>query len=159
MKPAVPYAAVPYPLSAEGGALPVQAGADITAALAAAAAEQGVLLATADCDRARSRSAVLRAIARAVDAAVLFGSDLDRLFDGLCEAIDEQKTGLILCLHNLHSGDPALTDDATRIEAVCQDASDYARSHGKTFHYHITHAGRHPDAEAGHVTAWSAAGK
>jgi len=110
----------PYSLPAQGGALPLDYPVD---SLAAAATQQGVLLATADCDRARSRSAVLRAIARAVDAAVLFGSDLDRLFDGLCEAIDEQKTGLILWLQHLHSGDPALTDDATRIEAVCQDAS------------------------------------
>jgi len=154
----------PLTLPAEGGALPVDAGdgPDATpdaAALAHAAAAQGVALATADCDRARSRSAVLRAIARAVDAAEYFGGDLDRLFDCLCDAIAEQKTGVILWLQNLHSGDPDLTADAARIEAVCQDASEHARRHGKTFHYLITHAGRHADPEPGHVTPWSAAGK
>jgi len=52
-----------------------------------------------------------------------------------------------------------LADDATRIDALCQDVAEYARRHGKTFHYRITHAGRHPEPEPGNVTSWSAAGK
>jgi len=151
----------PLTLSAEGGALPADActGPSAAAMLSAAAATQNLMLATADCDRARSRSAVLRAIARAVDAAEYFGGDFERLFDCLCDAIAEQKTGLILWLQNLHSGDPVLAEDAARIEALCQDAAEHARCHGKSFHYLITHAGRHPDAEPGSVTSWSAAGK
>jgi len=50
------------------------------------AAEANVLLLVADCDRARSRSAVLRAIARAVDAPEFFGNDFDALYDCLCDA-------------------------------------------------------------------------
>jgi len=145
-------------LPAEGGAL-LAATPPSATALAALASEQGLTLATADCDRARNRSAVLRAIARAVDAAEYFGGDLECLFDCLCEAIDEQKTGILLWLHNLHSGDPALAHDAARIEAICLEAAEHARSHAKTFYYLITHAGRHPEPEPGNVTPWSAAGK
>jgi len=113
-------------------------------------AEQAGLTAfVVDCDRARSRSAVLRAVVKAVDFPEFFGSNLDALFDCLCDTVLDQKTGLFLWFHNLHSGDPALEEDAVLIQNVCDDVVEYAANNGRVFAYHIVHAGRHPDPEPG----------
>jgi len=145
--------AAAFPLQDGGGVLADTA--DPTA-VAAAAVGRGLAYYEADCNRARSRSAVLRAIAKAVDFPEYFGGDFDALFDCLCDTILDQKTGGILFLRQLHSGDPALADDARRIESVCQDMVEFARDNDRVFYYLITHAGRHPDAEPGKVTLWSA---
>ena len=142
-----------FPLQDGGGVL---APATDTEALAAAAAERGLAYYVADCDRARSRSAVLRALAKAVDFPQYFGNDLDALGDCLSDTILEQKAGAVLLLKQLHSGDPALSEDAALIEAVCQEAVEFARDNGRVFYYLITHAGRHPDPEPGKFTSWSA---
>jgi len=149
MKPAA------FPLQDGGGVLPDTAE---PAAVAAAAAARGLAYCVADCNRARSRSAVLRAIAKAVDFPEYFGGDFDALFDCLCDTILDQKTGGVLFLNQLHSGDPALTDDAAQIESVCQDVVEFARDNDRVFYYLVTHAGRHPDPEPGKVTSWSAEG-
>jgi len=141
------------PLQDGGGAL-----ADVAdpTHLGATAAGRGLAYYEADCNRARSRSAVLRAIAKAVDSPEYFGGDFDALLDGLCDTILDQKVGAILFLRQLHSGDPALTEDASQIESVCRDVVEFARDHGRVFYYLITHAGRHPDPEPGKLTSWSA---
>ncbi|ETH99666.1 barstar domain protein, partial [Bordetella pertussis STO1-CHOM-0012] len=56
--------------------------------------ELGMSLLVADCDRARSRSAVLRAIAKAVDFPEYFGGNLDALYDCLCDTVLDHKTGI-----------------------------------------------------------------
>lgn len=117
------------------------------------AAEAGLPLLVADCDRARSRSAVLRAIARAVDAPEFFGNDFDALYDCLCDAVTDQKQGLVLWLFKLHSGDPALADDARRVAEVCTDVVTYAGENGRAFTYVVEHAGKHPDPEPGVAAA------
>src|SRR5690625_8050476 len=62
-------------------------------------AEQlGITVMVANCDRARSRSAVLRAIAKAVDYPQFFGNDMDALYDCLSDTLVDQATGLSLCL-------------------------------------------------------------
>src|SRR3546814_2276472 len=71
--------------------------------VAEAAQALGMAFYVADCDRARSRSAVLRAIAKAVDFPAFFGGNLDALYDCLCDTIQDQKAGMFLWLHNLHS--------------------------------------------------------
>lgn len=103
----------------------------------------------AECDRARSRSAVLRAVVKAVDFPEFFGSNLDALYDCLCDTVIEQKTGLCLWFHNLHSGDPALAEDAKAIVSVCEDVVGYAANNGRRFVFVIEHAGKHPDPEPG----------
>jgi RNAse (barnase) inhibitor barstar len=118
-----------------------------------AARETGVALFVADCDRARSRSAVLRAIAKAVDFPMFFGSSFDALYDCLCDTVLDQKVGAVLWLYKLHSGDPALEEDAGRIESVCADAAEFARENGRVFSYVVEHAGAHPAAEPGIVPA------
>lgn len=118
-----------------------------------AARDMGATLFVADCDRARSRSAVLRAIAKAVDFPMYFGGNLDALYDCLCDTLLDQKVGVVLWLYKLHSGDPALEDDASQIESVCADASEFARENGRIFAYVIEHAGAHPAAEPGVAAA------
>lgn len=135
----------------EGGELD-HAGLD-KVAVVNAAAELGVNLVVADCDRARSRSAVLRAIAKAVDFPEYFGSSFDALYDCLCDTVLDQKGGTALWLYRLHSGDPALTEDAVKIVSVCADAAEFARENGRSFAYVVEHAGRHPDAEPGRAPA------
>ncbi|MDQ2150564.1 barstar family protein [Alcaligenaceae bacterium A4P071] len=105
----------------------------------------GLPLYVADCDRARSRSAVLRAIAKAVDFPVFFGGNLDALYDCLCDTVLDQKSGVVLWLYRLHSGDPALEEDAARVAQACADAADFARENGRSFAYVLEHAGKHPD--------------
>lgn len=121
--------------------------------MANATQELGVPLLVADCDRARSRSAVLRAIAKAVDFPEFFGSNLDALYDCLCDTVLDHKIGVVLWLDRLHSGDPTLEEDASAIEAVCADTAEFARENGRLFCYVIEHAGRHPDPEPGVAAA------
>ncbi|CAP43969.1 barstar family protein [Bordetella petrii] len=122
-------------------------------AVVAAAHELGLALLVADCDRARSRSAVLRAIAKAVDFPEYFGGNLDALYDCLCDTVLDQKIGVVLWLYKLHSGDPALEEDAAQIETVCADAAEFARENGRVFSFVIEHAGKHPDPEPGVAAA------
>lgn len=122
-------------------------------AMVEAAQELGLALLVADCDRARSRSAVLRAIAKAVDFPEFFGGSLDALYDCLCDTVLDHRTGVVLWLYRLHSGDPALTEDAASIEAVCADVTLFANENGRLFSYVIEHAGRHPDPEPGVAAA------
>src|SRR3546814_17033219 len=88
-------------------------------AVVEAAHELGLALLVADCDRARSRSAVLRAIAKAVDFPEYFGGNLDALYACLCDTVLDQKTGGVLWLYKLNSGDPALAEDPTPLKTVC----------------------------------------
>ena len=93
---------------------------------------------TVECDRARSRSAVLRAIVKAVDFPEFFGNDLDALYDCLCDTVLDQKTG-----------DPELAENAQAILSVCNDVADFASSKGRYFGYTVIHAGKHPDPDPG----------
>jgi RNAse (barnase) inhibitor barstar len=115
----------------------------------AAAGAAGFGAFVVDCDRARSRSGVLRAIVKAVDFPEFFGGNLDALYDCLCDTVLDQKTGLFLWFHNLHSGDPALADDAEAILSVCADVVDFASNNDRRFTYVILHAGAHPAPEPG----------
>ena len=115
----------------------------------AAAREAGMVAMVVDCDRARSRSAVFRAVVKAVDFPEFFGGDLDALYDCLCDTVLDNKQGLLLWFHKLHSGDPALAEDSDAISAVCKDVADFAANNDRQFAYAFVHAGRHPDPEPG----------
>lgn len=104
---------------------------------------------TVECDRARSRSAVLRAIVKAVDFPEFFGNDLDALYDCLCDTVLDQKTGLYLWFNKLHTGDPVLEEDAKAIISVCNDVADFASTKDRYFGYTVIHAGKHPDPDPG----------
>lgn len=110
-----------------------------------AATDAGLTPIVVDCDRARSRSAVLRAIAKAVDFPEFFGSNLDALYDCLCDTVVDQREGLFLWFYKLHTGDPILADDARAVLDVCADVIDFAANNERVFSYVVEHAGKHPD--------------
>ena len=113
---------------------------------------------TVECDRARSLSAVLRAIVKAVEYPEFIGKDLDALYDCLCDTVLDQKAGLYLWFNKLHTGDPVLADGAEAILSVCNDVTDFSSNKGRYFGYSIVHAGKHPDAEPGVTPAPYAGG-
>ncbi len=111
----------------------------------AAATANGLAAFVVDCDRARSRSAVLRAVVKAVDFPEFFGGNLDALYDCLCDTVMDQKAGVYMWFEKLHSGDPALEADSAAIIAVCNDTVDFAANNGRVFAYTVIHAGKHPE--------------
>jgi len=113
-----------------------------------AAQTAGLWGVVADCDRARNRSAILRAVVKAIDFPEFFGSDLDAFYDCLCDTVLDQKTGLVLWFHRLHSGDPTLQEDAVRIQEVCDTVVEFAQNNGRVFVYALDHAGRHAEPES-----------
>ncbi|MBV2180655.1 barstar family protein [Castellaniella sp. MT123] len=115
----------------------------------AAATEAGLAAFAVDCDRARSRSAVLRAVVKAIDYPEFFGGNLDALYDCLCDTLSDQKVGLFLWFRHLHSGDPALVEDAKAIQGVCDDVVEFGQNNERQFAYAIQHAGAHPAPEPG----------
>lgn len=113
-------------------------------------AEQlGITVMVANCDRARSRSAVLRAIAKAVDYPQFFGNDLDALYDCLSETVMDQPKGLYLWLDRLHTGDEIIGQAAEDIIQTLDDVADYATNKERRFVYTIVHAGKHDEPEPG----------
>ncbi len=114
-----------------------------------AAVESGLASFVVDCDRARSRSAILRAVVKAIDYPEFFGGDLEAFYDCLCDTLVDQKQGMFLWFRHLHSGDPALESDAQAIIAVCDDMVEFARDNDRVFAYAVQHAGAHPEPEPG----------
>ncbi|VCU70597.1 Barstar (barnase inhibitor) [Pigmentiphaga humi] len=86
-----------------------------------------------DCSRAKSKSAVLRAIANAVDFPEHFGGNLDALYDCLCDTVLDQDVGMVLALRRIHEDDPGLAEHAPAIAQVGEDVVEFARENGKTF--------------------------
>lgn len=117
--------------------------------VAEAAQAAGLGMFVIECDRARSRSAVLRAVVKAVDFPEFFGSDLDALYDCFCDTVLEQKAGLVLWFNRLHSGDPTLHDDVTAILEVVENAIEFANNNDRVLVCVVDHAGKHPDPEPG----------
>lgn len=115
----------------------------------AVAADMGLTAVAVDCDRARNRSAVLRAVVKAIDYPEFFGGNLDALYDCLCDTLLDQKAGLFLWFRHLHSGDPALAEDADAIASVCNDVVEFGQNNERLFAYAIQHAGAHPAPEPG----------
>jgi RNAse (barnase) inhibitor barstar len=124
----------------------------------AAAQQAGMSAFIVDCDRARSRSAVLRAVVKAVDFPEYFGGNLDALYDCLCDTVLDNRNGLFLWFHRLHSGDPALEEDAKAIIEVCRDVAEFASNNERLFSFMVEHAGKHPDPEPGRAPRQYAAG-
>jgi len=136
-----------------GGDFDPLSGRDV---VAAAAKEAGLAWFEADCDKARSRSAVFRAIVKAVDYPQFFGADFDGFYDCLCDTLlDQKEGGFVLILNNLHSADPAIVSDGEQFLQVLNDAVEFAHENNRVFIYGIHHAGKHPDATPGVVNAWS----
>jgi len=142
-----PTQAAPHEQLQRSGLIDANAGA--RDALLQAAHDLDLTVCIAQCDKARSRSAVLRAVVKAVDFPEFFGGDLEALFDCLCDTLRDQKTGVLLWFDKLHSGDPMLAEDSAAIIAVCEDAAQFARNTDKIFAFAIDHTGKHPAPEPG----------
>ena len=117
--------------------------------------QAGLACFMAECSKARNRSAVFRAVAKAVDYPEFFGSSLEGLYDCLTDTISEQRVGVAMLFQDLHSADPDLEAVVPQIQEVLNEAVDYARDQNKVFLYGIQHGGKHPDAVPGVVHAWS----
>src|SRR5690625_5476918 len=83
----------------QGGLFEAPAGQQ--AQLNELAQASGLTVMMAECDRARSRSAVLRAVAKAVDYPEFFGNDLEALYDCLTRSEEHtselQSRGHLVC--------------------------------------------------------------
>ena len=128
-------------------------------ALQAEAMSLGLAWCVADCDRARSLSAVFRAIVKAEDYPQFFVSSFDGLYDCLCDTLLDQKTGLVLLMNKFHTGDPAIASEGVTFMQVMSDALDFARENDRVFLYGIDHAGKHADDTPGVVHSWSETGQ
>lgn len=100
-------------------------------ALSQAAEALGLTVFNVDCDRAKSKSAVLRAIAGAVDFPEYFGGNLDALLDCLTTTVLDQQAGALVMLCNLHENEPALAEHVDDIMDTFADAAEYARDNAK----------------------------
>jgi RNAse (barnase) inhibitor barstar len=124
-------------------------------ALEAAAKERGMVWCVADCEKARSWSAVFRAVVKAVDYPQYFGGDFDALYDCLSDTLLDQKEGVVLVFDKLHSADPAIVNEGQQFLEILNEAVAFAQENGLVFIFAIHHAGKHPDAEPGVVNNWS----
>jgi|SRR5690625_2246485 len=109
----------------------------------------GLTTMVAECDRARSRSAVLRAVAKAVDYPEFFGNDLEALYDCLRETTLNEKIGLYLWFNKLHTGDEIIAQATDEIIEICNDVADYVQRKERCFIFSIVHAGKHSAPEPG----------
>jgi RNAse (barnase) inhibitor barstar len=113
----------------------IQAGGQVSGNagdLLAAARSLGYAVFEIDCDRAKSKSAVLRAIATAVDFPEYFGGNLDALLDCLTSTVlDQAGTGALFTLGNLHEEEPGVAEHLDDILQTFADAADYVQDNGK----------------------------
>ena len=123
--------------------------------LETAARERGLAWCVADCDKARSWSAVFRAVVKAVDYPQFISADFESLFDCLSDTLLDQKDGAVLIFHKLHSADPAIVEQGEAFMQTLNEAVSFARDNGRVFVYGIHHAGKHEDAAPGKVNSWS----
>ena len=136
----------------KGGAIDPAQGLE---ALEAAAKERGLSWCVSDCEKARSWSAVFRAVVKAVDYPQFIGGSFDALYDCLNDSLLDQKDGLVLILDKLHSADPAIVNEGKDFIQILNDSVQFAQENGRVFIYAIHHAGKHPDAIPGKVNNWS----
>ena len=136
----------------KGGAIDPTQGLE---ALESAAKERGLSWCVSDCEKARSWSAVFRAVVKAVDYPQFIGGSFDALYDCLNDSLLDQKDGLVLVLDKLHSADPAIVNEGKEFLQILNDAVQFAQKNGRVFIYAIHHAGKHPDAIPGKVNNWS----
>ena len=103
--------------------------------LAAQARALGYAVFEADCSKAKSCSAVLRAIANAVDHPEYFGSNLDALLDCLTGVVLDEQRGALVVLRDLNKDDPGIAAHTEAILETFSDAVEYARDNGRVLAY------------------------
>lgn len=105
-------------------------------ALSSAAQALGYAVFSVDCSRAKSKSAVLRAIASAVDFPEFFGGNLDALLDCLTTTVlDQPAAGSLVLLQGINESEPAVAEHLDDILTTFADAAEYVRDNGKVLAY------------------------
>ncbi len=138
--------AVPETLRAQLQSGVVLSDPDVEHALIVQAAKElGLDFFDIDCARAKSKSAVLRAIANALDFPEHFGNNLDALYDSLTDTLTDHERGLVIVLRGLHVDAPGLAEHVQALGDVFNDAMEYARENGRALSYVLEPA---HDAEA-----------
>lgn len=117
----------------QGGAIAIQN--EQAEALIDTAKSMGFAVFQAECKRAKSKSAVLRAIANAVDYPEYFGSDLDALLDCLTGTALDQNKGALMVLRGLNYDEPGLASHLPEILEVFQDAAREVRDGDRILAY------------------------
>lgn len=130
-------------------------GAEQAAEFRQAASEAELAWCEADCSKARNRSALFRAVVKAVDYPQFFGGSFEGLYDCLAESVQDQRAGLVLVFKGLHSADPGIEPDLSEFYQVLNDVVDSAADGARIFVYSIEHGGKHPDDAPGVVHNWS----
>lgn len=106
-----------------------------SAMLSEAAGSLGLKVFAVNCSRAKSKSAVLRAIATAVDFPEFFGGNLDALMDCLTTTVLDQKSGALILLCGLHDEEPGLTGHIPDILDTFADAAEDVRESQRVLAY------------------------
>lgn len=128
---------------------------EISAELKIATDQAGLVWALADCSKARNRSAVFRAVVKAVDYPEFIPGKFEALYDCLCDTLLDQRVGLVLTFSAFHSADVGLEKDVAGISQALNDVVDFAQENSKIFIYGLEHSGSHPEATPGVVHNWS----
>src|SRR5690554_2862562 len=89
----------------------------------------------ADCSKAKSCSAVLRAIANAVYYPEYFGSNLDALLDCLTGTVLDQPRGALVILRGLNKDEPGIAPHVEGILETFADAVEYLRDNQRILVY------------------------
>ena len=135
----------------KGGELPLEQAL----AFRAEADQAELAWCEADCSKARNRSALFRAVVKAVDYPQFFGGSFEGLFDCLTDSVQDQRAGLVVLFKDLHSADPGIEPDVAELCQLLSDVADNAADNGRVFIYSIEHGGKHPDDVPGVVHNWS----
>lgn len=91
----------------------------------------------ADCSKAKSLSAVLRAIANAVDYPEYFGSNLDALLDCLTGTVLDQPRGALVILRGLNTEEPGIAPHVDALLETFADAVEYVRDNNRVMAYAV----------------------
>lgn len=90
----------------------------------------------ADCGRARSKSAVMVALARGLELPAHFGGNLDALYDcvtDLAPLPGVVDPGVVMVVENLHEGRGFDAEQIDSLLDVFRDAADFHRERGIAF--------------------------
>lgn len=132
-----------------------QAKVEQLESLREAATQAELIWCEADCSKARNRSALFRAVVKAVDYPQFFGGSFEGLSDCLSDSIADQKVGLVLVFKDLHVADPDIETDLPAVCQVLQEVIDSAADSDRVFIYCIEDGGKHPDDAPGVFHSWS----
>lgn len=103
-----------------------------------AAKAAGLAFYPIECARAKTKSALLKAIETALDFPEHFGHNLDALYDCLTDLVLEQDKGLVLVLKGLHEEDERQVAEHGAVTQVFEDVIEFARENRRSMSMWVT---------------------